>query len=236
MELKNKVAVITGASRGIGKEIALSLAAEDVRVALIGRTQSDLETISESILQKEASGYAVDISNEKAVEETILEILNEFGQIDFLINNAGVGSFNEFEKFSENEWDRIMDTNVKGTFLMTKHVIPSMKKKKSGHILTIASDVSKRTFANGSVYCASKYAQDALISTLRKEVRPFGVKVSLIYPGMVDTYFGDSKMGEDHKQMWLKVQDIAQAAVYVLNTPKHMVVDELMIHPMCQEY
>ena len=123
-----------------------------------------------------------------------------------------------------------------GHFLITKHIVPLMKQQKSGHILTIASDVSKRTFAEGSVYCASKYSQDALMSSLRKEVREFKVKVSLVYPGLVDTNFGDSTQGEPQKSNWLKTKDIADSVLYILNTPTNVVIDELTIHPIEQEY
>lgn len=236
MSLKDKLVVITGASRGMGREISISIANEGAKVVLIGRTKSELNKLSDEIGNANASVISIDISNEELVKKAVEEVSNKYGRIDFLINNAGVGYFKNLEKFSEEEWDSVMSTNVKGTFLMSKHIVPLMKKEKSGHILTIASDVSKRTFAEGSVYCASKYAQDALMSSLRSETRSFGIKVSVIYPGLVDTYFGDSDMGGDHKKDWLKTKDIADAVMYVLNTPKNVVVDELMIHPMTQEY
>jgi NADP-dependent 3-hydroxy acid dehydrogenase YdfG len=236
--MKNKVALITGASRGIGKEIALSLAGQGVNLVLIGRAEKDLKILQEEIASFNVKSeiYAVNVSDEKAVRSVIEKVIKTFQKIDFVINNAGVGTFMDFEKISEVDWDAMMDTNVKGTFLITKHIVPILKAQKSGHILTIASDVSKRTFPTGSVYCASKYAQDALMSTVRMEMRPFGVKVSTIYPGLVDTYFGDTKKGEAHKKAWLKTEDIANAVVYVLNTPKHVVIDELMIHPISQDY
>lgn len=236
--MKNKVALITGASRGIGKEIARSLAGHGVNLILLGRAEKDLKILQEEIafFNVKSEIYAVNVSDEKAVSSVIEKVIKTFPKIDFVINNAGVGTFMDFEKISEADWDAMMDTNVKGTFLITKHIAPILKTQKSGHILTIASDVSKRTFPTGSVYCASKYAQDALMSTVRMEMRPFGVKVSTIYPGLVDTYFGDTKKGEAHKKDWLKTKDIANAVVYILDAPKHVVIDELIIHPLSQDY
>lgn len=236
--MEKKVALVTGASRGIGKEIALALAGQGVQLALLGRTESDLKSLQHEItsINVKSEIFAIDISNEIAVQKIVAKTIEVFGQIDIVINNAGVGTFVDLEKISEQEWDAMMDTNVKGTFLVSKHVVPIMKARKSGHVLTIASDVSKRTFPTGSAYCASKYAQDALMSSLRAELRPIGVKVSTIYPGLVDTYFADSVKGEAHKQDWLQTKDIADAALYVLNAPKHVVVDELMIHPISQDY
>ena len=120
------------------------------------------------------------------------ETLRHYGRLDILVCNAGVGSFNELENFEAAEWDRIFDTNVKGTFLLAKPPCPTSKQQKRGHIIGIASDVAKRTFAHGTAYGASKYAQDAVLASLRKEVRPHGIKVSTIYPGLVDTYFNDA--------------------------------------------
>ena len=233
-----KNAIITGASRGIGRAIALELAQQNIRVILIARNANELAELQKQIEQEggQADFYALDISQATQVKQTVDRILEKHAQVNYLINNAGVGSFQDFEAFDETEWDRIMDINVKGTFMLTKALIAHMKAQKQGHVVTIASDVSKRTFPQGSVYCASKYAQDALMSALRKEVRSFGVKVSVVYPGMVATYFGGSQPDEPEKALWLKPQDIAQSVSYILNAPAHVVVDELMIHPLVQDY
>ncbi|HAS43408.1 MAG TPA: NAD(P)-dependent oxidoreductase [Microscillaceae bacterium] len=233
-----KNAIITGASRGIGRAVALELAQQGIQVILIARNSQELTELQTQIEQAggKADFYALDIAQASEVQPAIEQMLSKYSQVDYLINNAGVGSFQEFEAFEEAELDRILNVNIKGTFLLTKALVKHMKTRQQGHIVTIASDVSKRTFPNGSVYCASKYAQDALMSALRKEVRSAGIKVSTIYPGLVDTHFNGNKPGEDDNKNWLKPEDIAQSVSYVLNAPAHVVVDELMIHPLEQEY
>jgi NADP-dependent 3-hydroxy acid dehydrogenase YdfG len=178
-----------------------------------------------------------DVTMETDAQQVIEGTLLHYGRLDILICNAGVGSFNELEHFSSAEWDRIFDTNVKGTFLLCKAAVPHFKAQGKGHIVGIASDVAKRTFPNGTAYGASKYAQDAVLASLRKEVRPHGIKVSTIYPGLVDTYFNDTTPGSAAaEKTHLRPGDIAQAVRYVLEAPPHVVVDELMLHPLTQEW
>lgn len=235
--MQNK-AIITGASRGIGKAIALLLAQQGYKVLLLARNAGDLAKVQSEVEQSggQAETYPVDISQAVEVKNTIDHILAKHPKIDYLINNAGVGTFKAIENIEITEWEQIMNLNARGSFLLCKYLLPVMKQQKSGHIVTIASDVSKRTFAHGSVYCASKYAQEALMASIRKEVRNFGVKVSTIYPGMVDTYFNDGEPGSAEKANLLKPEDIAEAVNYILKAPAHVVVDELMLHPLEQEY
>ena len=170
------------------------------------------------------------------VAAAIAQVMKDFRRIDTIINNAGLGIFKPVEELTTGEWSTVMETNVQGTFLLTKHALPHMKAARSGQIVGIASDVSRRTFANGSLYCASKFAQDAFLRAVRKEVRPFGVKVSVIYPGLVDTFFHGKPEGADHQAQYLSPADLAAAVSYVVNAPAHVVVDELMIHPISQDY
>ena len=114
--------------------------------------------------------------------------------------------------------------------------MPSMKKMKTGHIINIASDVAKRVFAGGALYCASKYAQEAFSLTIRKELRPFNVKVSVVYSGLVDSSFHAEAQGDVSHNDWLKNEDMANAICYIASQPAHVVIDELMIHPIAQDY
>lgn len=232
------VTIISGASRGIGRAIATRLARENHFVLLLARNS---EEINELELEIDSAGgkalsFAVDVSNEKQVNEVVDQAIRDFGRIDNVINNAGIGIFKEVENLTEDEWTRVMDVNVKGSFLLTKAVLPHMKSAGSGHIIGIASDVSKRTFAEGSLYCASKYAQHAFFEALRREVRSKGIKVSVIYPGLVDTFFHEGDPGQPHRAQYLQPHDIADAVSYVLNAPRHVIIDELMLHPMTQEW
>ena len=233
-DLTNQVAIVSGASRGIGKATALLLALQGATVVAVARSEKEL-----TALTQKTGGLSIiaDISNEADAQHVVQETLRHYGRLDILVCNAGVGSFAELENFSSAEWDRIFDTNVKGTFLLCKAAVPHFKAQKRGHIVGITSDVAKRTFAHGTAYGASKYAQDAVLASLRKEVRPHGIKVSTIYPGLVDTYFNDTTPGSpEAEKTHLRPADIAQAVRYVLEAPPHVVVDELMLHPLTQEW
>jgi NADP-dependent 3-hydroxy acid dehydrogenase YdfG len=215
------------------------LAAQGYFVLLLARNAEEIGELENEIdtAGGKSLSFALDITNEAQVNTAVDQIVKDFGHIDFLINNAGVGTFKPADEITVEEWTWLMDVNVKGSFLLTKAVLPHMKSAGQGHILAVASDVSKRTFANGSLYCASKYAQDAFFSAVRREVRPHNIKVSVIYPGLVDTYF-HAHGGPDQEQSnwYLRSEDIASAIAYVLHTPPHVCVDELMLHPMKQEW
>lgn len=233
-DLTNQVAIVTGASRGIGKAIALLLAQQGAAVVAVARSEDELLELGQ---KTQGLGIVADVSNEADAQRIIDETLHCYGRLDILICNAGVGSFNELESFSAAEWDRIFDTNVKGTFLLCKAAVPHFKAQKKGHIVGITSDVAKRTFAHGTAYGASKFAQDAVLASLRKEVRPHCIKVSIIYPGLVDTYFNDTTPGSaEAEKTHLRPADVAQAVRYVLEAPAHVVIDELMLHPLTQEW
>ncbi|MBH8570146.1 SDR family oxidoreductase [Microvirga sp. STS02] len=233
-DLTDQVAIVTGASRGIGKAIALLLALQGAKVVAVARSEDELLDLGQ---KTQGLCIVADVSDEQDSQDIINETLRRYGRLDILVCNAGVGSFNELEQFDAAEWDRIFDTNVKGTFLLCKAAVPHFKAQKHGHIVGITSDVAKRTFAHGTAYGASKFAQDAVLASLRKEVRPHGIKVSTIYPGLVDTYFNDTTPGSaENEKTHLRPADVAQAVRYVLEAPTHVVVDELMLHPCTQEW
>ncbi|WP_046243933.1 SDR family oxidoreductase [Hymenobacter terrenus] len=233
-DLTDQVVIVSGASRGIGRAVALLLALQGAKVVAVARSEDELTELTR---KTQGLSIVADVADETDAQHVIDETLRHYGQLDILICNAGVGSFNNLEQFGAAEWDRMFDTNVKGTFLLCKAAVPHFKAQKKGHIIGIASDVSKRTFAHGTAYGASKYAQDALLGSLRKEVRPHGIKVSTIYPGLVDTYFNDTTPGSaEAEKTHLRPVDIAQAVRYVLEAPPHVVVDELMLHPLTQEW
>jgi len=221
--LSGKTILVTGASRGIGAAIAALLAELGATVLAVARTAPTAELPYRTLV--------ADICSEKEVEAVFAALPT----IDILVNNAGVGSFSAIEELTEDEWDRIMDTNAKGMFLVTRAAAGRMKAAGKGHILTIASDVAKRTFSHGAVYCASKYAQEGFMGALRQELRPHGIKVSMVYPGFVDTDFS-GEAGAPEKSEWLQPADIAASVAHILAAPAHVVIDELMIHPMVQPY
>ena len=233
-DLTNQVVIISGASRGIGKAIALLLALQGATVVAVSRSGQELSDLTH---KTRGLSIVADIADEEDARHVVAETLRHYGRLDILICNAGVGSFAELEQFTGEEWDRIFDTNVKGTFLLCKAAVPHFKAQKKGHIVGITSDVARRTFAHGTAYGASKFAQDAVLASLRKEVRPHGIKVSTIYPGLVDTYFNDTTPGSlEAEKTHLRPADVAQAVRYVLEAPAHVVIDELMLHPLTQEW
>lgn len=236
--VSGKTVLITGASRGIGKAIALLLARFNTNLGLIARSKKELEEIQSEItgLGSIAEIFTGSVADENFAETTVKTMLQKFDKIDVMINNAGYGVFGNAEDISATDWDELFATNTRGTFLFCKAVIPGMKERKAGHIVNMASDVARRVFAGGSLYCASKYAQEGFSAAIRKELRPFGVKVSVVYSGLVDSSFHADPQGSSQHNDWLKNEDMAGAVHYIISQPKHVVVDELMIHPLTQEY
>jgi NADP-dependent 3-hydroxy acid dehydrogenase YdfG len=237
MEFTNKVILLTGASKGIGRQLALTLADKGNHLGLVARSESELYSLQQECVSKGVKCliFQGSVASENLVKTAVASMITEFGHIDFMINNAGYGIFGPTEDITAEQLTDLYDTNVKGTFLFSKEVLESMKTKGSGHIINIASDVAKRVFDGGALYCSSKFAQDAFSAALRKEVRKHGIKVSVIYSGLVDTPFHADERSERKKE-WLTSQDMANTIIYVMNQPKHVVIDELMIHPLSQEY
>lgn len=238
MKQSDQVIFITGASRGIGKALALNLGAAGAKLFLVARNQTELQ---QTVLEIRNAGgtaesHSGDIADETFVQQAIKAAVDHFGSLDVVINNAGFGIFKPAAEITSAEWDQIFATNAKGTFLVSREAIPHMKARGAGHIINIASDVAKRTFANGSLYCASKYAQDAFSMALRKEVRSLGIKVSVVYSGLVDSYFHADPQGDASHETWLKNEDMARAICFIIDQPAHVVIDELMIHPLSQDY
>lgn len=238
MSLTNKTVIITGASKGIGRALALTLAKEGVNLGLVARSENELRAVQEEVcsLGAKVAIFVGNVSDEAFVKTAITSTAATFGGIDALVNNAGFGIFKQATEITTAEWDDIYATNVKGTFLFCREVIPFMKTAGKGHIINIASDVAKRVFDGGSLYCSSKYAQDAFSMALRKEVRKDNIKVSVVYSGLVDTYFHNRAEGDPHQEKYLSPQDMANTIHYILAAPAHVVIDELMIHPISQEY
>ncbi|WP_199426308.1 SDR family oxidoreductase [Thermaerobacillus caldiproteolyticus] len=236
--LKNQVAIVTGASRGIGKEIALKFAEQGVKLALVGSSEDIYQTGKE--LREKGYNYIetfqVDVANEQQMNEMVAKTLERFGQIDILVNNAGIGFFKSIESTTIEEWKKVFEVNVQGVFIGVKAVLPHMKERKSGTIITISSDVGRYTIPNGAAYTATKYAVQGFSGSLAQEVRNYGIRVGTINPGMVDTYFANSVQGVPEKQDWLKSEDVAKAVVYMAGAPKHMLIDEIVLHPLIQQY
>ncbi len=233
--MKDNVIIISGASRGIGRATALLLAQNGANVVITARNVVELKEV-----EAEGQGRIVavpgDVASEVDMQRVVQTALDRFGRIDAVVNNAGYGVFKNVEDITVDEWDELMATNVKGTFLLTKAALPTLKAQQSGHIVVVASDVAKRTFAGGSLYTASKYAQEAFMGALRKEVRPFRIKVTGVYSGLVDSHFHAKGHSHATSSHYLQAEDMAESMLFILSRPAHVVIDEFMVHPIEQEY
>jgi NAD(P)-dependent dehydrogenase (short-subunit alcohol dehydrogenase family) len=220
MRLKDKVAVVTGGGRGIGKAIALALAGEGADVVVLSRTTSEIEDVAAKIRELGRQGYSwkVDVQDESQVREVIRKVIDQCGRIDILVNNAGVVHIQPLVETSTEAWDKTLAINLTGAFLVTKHVLPQMIRRKSGCIINIASEAGLKGFSNFSAYCTAKFGLIGLTKALAKEAEPYHINVNAICPALVGT-----KMSREVRSVkeWklLQPKDIADVAVF-LATPE----------------
>ena len=217
-KLDGKVALVTGASAGIGAAAARALAAEGAKIVLTARRRERLETLAEEIraLGSDAAIVVGDAREEDTAKEAVAAASDTFGRLDILINNAGVGNYKNIVDTSADEYDTLMDSNVRSTFLFTRHAVPVMQAQHSGTILMLSSMAGVYGFAGEAVYCATKFAQVGLAQALDKELRPHGIKVGAICPGGVKTEFalgtGRTEQSVAESGM-LEPEDVAGAVV-----------------------
>lgn len=224
VDLRGNVAVITGAGRGIGRATALALAREGVNVVLAARTAEDLETLREEVeaLGVKALPVPCDVSQEADVAKLKQAALDAFGQVDILVNNAGVGRYATILDTTPEEYDWMMDTNMRSTFLCTRAFLPEMVERGSGSIITVSSQAGYYGYGGEAVYVATKFAQIGFCQALDNEVREKGVKVSIIAPGSTRTHFAfgtGREEGEPRLEKMLDAGDVAEAVVYAAKQP-----------------
>lgn len=228
--IQDKVGIVTGASRGMGRAIAIALAAEGVKVVLVARSKDRLSEVADEIRQAGGIAWAhpSDITDENAVEGVVDEVYRRSGQIDILVNVAGVGFWGPVAEFRTEDWDRIFNTNLRGLFFCTRAVLPHMIARKSGHIVNIASIAGHMGTATRAAYCASKAGVIRFSEALLQEVRKDEIKVTVISPGSTDTGFG---MGS--KAGWMmKAEDIARTVVDVVTTSHDALWSEVVLRPL----
>lgn len=244
--IQGQVAIITGASSGIGYSTALALSKAGVKVAIGARRVSRLESLAEKI--KRAGGEVfyqkLDVTQRVDCDNFVKAVLTQWGTVDILVNNAGLMPLSFFKSLKVDEWDKMIDVNIKGVLYCTAAVISHMKEKKSGHIVNLSSVAGRIVFPAGSVYCATKHAVAAFTEGLRQEfsVRS-NIRVTSIEPGVVatelnDTITDESLQGfiENTKKMEaLQAEDIANAILYAVDSPSHVNVNEILIRPTTQE-
>ena len=233
-KLKGKVAVITGASAGIGWSTAVALAEEGANLVLTARRSERLKKLEDMV--HKAGGQAVSVAGDAREEEiarmTINKALETYGSLNILINNAGMGNYKNIIDTELAEYDEMMDTNVRSTFLFTRYAVPLMVKQGSGTILIISSMAGIYGFAGEAVYCATKFAQVGFAQALDKELRPLGIKVGVICPGGVKTEFALGK-GRTKKSVaesgMLEPEDVAGAVLYACTqSPKSRIIEVKM--------
>jgi NADP-dependent 3-hydroxy acid dehydrogenase YdfG len=230
-ELAGKVALVTGASRGIGFAIARQLGQMGARVAICARRQAELERAA-SILKSdgiEAFAAPVDVTQTDQVSSFAAETEKGLGPIDILVNNAGTGVFGPFHEFGEKEWDTVLDTNLKAVFLLSRAVAPEMIRRQTGHIINISSLAGKNTFANGAIYCASKWGLMGLTGAMAEDLRSHGIRVSVICPGSVATEFAGQGGKSSSKK--LQPEDVAHAVAALVTQAPGSFISEVDIRP-----
>jgi 3-oxoacyl-[acyl-carrier protein] reductase len=229
--LEGKVAVITGASRGIGLAIAHRLGEMGARLAICARDAQKLEAATNHLRAVAPAVFeeAVDVTRADQVTSFVQSTQKSLGPIDILVNNAGIGWFGPAHEATEETWDAILDTNLKSVFLMTKAVAPGMIEHKTGHIVNIASLAGKNAFKNGGVYCASKWGLVGLTECMAEDLRSFGIRVSAVCPGSVATDFSPHT-GKDPAKM-LQSEDIAHAVAMIVTQSPQSFISEILIRP-----
>ena len=244
--IKDKVAIITGASSGIGYATALALSKAGAKVAIGARRIDRLEDLEKKIKENNGEVYSqrLDVTKKDECNSFVQNILKKWGSVDILVNNAGLMPLSFVKNLKIDEWDQMIDVNIKGVLYCTAAVVSHMIEQQSGHIVNISSVAGRIVFPSGSVYCATKHAITAFSEGLREElsVRK-NIRVTCIEPGVVSTELtntitDESLKGfiENSKKMEsLKAEDIANAILYAVDAPKHVNVNEILIRPTTQD-
>jgi len=239
----SKTALITGATSGIGKATAYEFAKHGINLILCGRRAERLQTIKKE-LEALTKVYTLcfDVRDKTEVENAINSLPNDFKTIDILINNAGnAHGLDPIQTGSLDDWDAMMDINVKGLLYVSKAIIPQMTERQSGHIINIGSSAGKEVYPKGNVYCASKHAVLAITEGMRIDLNPFGIKVGSVNPGLVETEFsqvrfkGDKIADTVYKGFKaLQAEDIADIIYFVISRPYHVNIADLLVFPTAQ--
>ena len=239
MKLKDKVAIITGAGQGIGKEIALAFAREGAKVVVTDITGKEKEVAEEiKKMEREAIAVKVDVSKMEDAKKMAEEALKSFGRIDILVNNAGIYPFKPFVEMTESDWDKVINVNLKGTFNCTKAVVETMIKQKYGKIINITSIAGTVVgFPQLTHYCASKAGITGFTRALALELAPYGINVNAIAPGPIETP-GTMVLGkeayENFKKLipigrWGKPEDIASLAVFLASDESSNITGQVIV-------
>jgi 3-oxoacyl-[acyl-carrier protein] reductase len=229
--LEGQTALITGASRGIGLAIARKLGTMGAQLALCARDAERLEQAEAELRLAGCRTLAVpaDVTDAAAVDALVQKVIGTLGGIHILVNNAGVGVFAPLHELREDDWDRVMNTNLKGVYLCSRAVAPQMMRRHGGHIINISSLAGKNAFAKGGVYCASKWGLQGMTACMAEDLRGYGIRVSAVCPGTVETEFSPHA-GKDPKKM-LQPEDVAHVVAMLLTQAEQSFVSEVELRP-----
>jgi len=242
----SKIALITGATSGIGEACAHTFAQQGYKLVLVARREERLEKMSKHLQDKyavEIKTLLADVRDKNQLQAVLEELPEEWKAVDVLVNNAGLSQGLEpIDKGNTDDWDTMIDTNVKGLLYVTKIVSNWMVLNKKGHIINIGSIAGKEVYPNGNVYCATKHAVDALNKAMRIDLLPHGIRVTAIHPGMVETEFsvvrfkGDEERAKEVYKGFepLLAQDIADAIWFAVSRPAHVNINDMLIMPTAQ--
>ncbi|HCX0350611.1 TPA: SDR family oxidoreductase [Staphylococcus aureus] len=228
--LTDKIAVVTGAGSGIGEAIATLLHEEGAKVVLAGRNKDKLQNAANQLAQDSVKVVPTDVTNKEEVDELMKIAQQTFGGLDIVINSAGQMLSSKITDYQVDEWDSMIDVNIKGTLYTAQAALPTMLEQSSGHLINIASISGFEVTKSSTIYSATKAAVHTITQGLEKELAKTGVKVTSISPGMVDTAITAAYNPSDRKK--LDPQDIAEAVLYALTQPKHVNVNEITVRPV----
>jgi NADP-dependent 3-hydroxy acid dehydrogenase YdfG len=246
VNIEGKVVVITGASSGLGESTARLLAARGAKIVLGARRKDRIDALVNTITAQGGSaiGFKTDVMKRGDVEALVKGALDKYGRVDVMVNNAGLASIAPMTELKVEEWDRMIDVNIKGLLYGVAAALPIMQKQKQGHIINIASVVSFKVFAPGGVvYSATKFAVRAVTEGLRLELKADNIRATMISPGAVATELGESGSDEVAKEnlrefykMAIPADSIARAIAYAIEQPSEVEIDEVVIRPTAQEF
>ena len=233
MKLKDQIALVTGASRGIGRAIAHALADEGATLVLSARTRSDLDALRAEIERTGGTAHvaAADVSSAQDVDALFGEIRERFGRLDLLVNNAGVGRFAPVRAMPLEDFDEMFRLNMRGVFLCTQRALPFMEAQRRGTIVNVASLAGRNAFVNGAGYAATKWALIGFSRSLMLEEREFNIRVVTVCPGSVETSFSPRSADKASERWILQPEDVAAAVLSAVMMPDRAMVSEIDIRP-----
>lgn len=241
-----KIAVVTGATSGIGEAVAVMLAKDGYDLVITGRREGRLQEVAKKLVSEnnvKVLALSFDVRSLESVEKYLGNLPQEWKDIDVLVNNAGLAvGLGPINDGVVDDWERMIDTNVKGLLYVSRVISNLMVANKKGHIINLCSIAGKEVYPNGNVYCASKHAVDALTKAMRIDLLPHGIKVSQICPGAVETEFsvvrfkGDKERADNVYKGFepLKAEDVADAIMYMVKLPAHVNINDMVIMPSAQ--